>query len=282
MSYYLLEHQNRNAPKRADGRRGWFYPARYDSIRLVVMHIPVAPYVESGPDSTAERIAAFFANTDRSASAHVMIDADSVVPLMPDNYTAFHVRGFNSESLGVEHGWGHLDWGRNPEREEQCLRLTAQWLAPRVKRYGIPLKQLTKAEAEAGKKGFVAHSVLDPARRKDPGPNYPWKTLFRLIEQENGNMTYEDIGAQEGVDPVLSTTWEWLQDQGIFTQHTDPDALVSAERLGAFLYRYHARVVLPEIAEAVQAAGNVNKDAVARSLAEKALAQLQAIGEAVK
>ena len=178
---FLLDHQNFNAKLRSNGKWGWYYPTRRKQISLIVMHIPVALYDFEGPDPTAEKVARYFTHNKRPASAHVAVDADSTVELLPDDFTAFHVRGYNSRSLGIEQGWGYLDWGKHPARDRQVIERVADWCRPQVAKYGIPLRQLTRAQVDSDEAGFAAHSTLDPERREDPGPGYPWRLLFQLI-----------------------------------------------------------------------------------------------------
>jgi N-acetyl-anhydromuramyl-L-alanine amidase AmpD len=185
--FYLLDHPNPHGILNPDGRYHG-YMQRRAAITLIVMHVPVVAQDVVGNDPTAENVARFFASTDRSASAHVNIDRDSTVDLLPDTHVAFHVRDYNSPSLGVECGWGHLDWGKHPAADREVIERVAAWCAPRVVKYGIPLKRLTKRQVDAGAAGFTDHSRLDPTRRKDPGPGFPWDTLFARI----GALTSED------------------------------------------------------------------------------------------
>lgn len=184
MQFYLLENENPNAPVRSDGNRFWGYPSRRKPVDLVVMHVPVAIQDLVGQDETAEKVAAYFARTERKVSAHVAIDADSTVDLLPDTYTAFHVRGYNSRSVGIECGWDWNDWGRVPDRDLQVIRRVAEWVRPICDKYSIPPRRLTRQQVDAGFSGFVAHADLDPTRRKDPGPGFPWSALFSMINDE--------------------------------------------------------------------------------------------------
>ena len=201
MSYWLLDNQNPNAPVRDDGNRFWGYPSRRQQVRLVVMHVPVAIQDLEGEDPTAEKVAAYFSRTKRKVSAHAAIDADSIVPLLPVEYTAFHVRGYNSMSVGVECGWDWDDWGKYQDRDEQVIRNAAEYLRPVVAAYGIPLKQLTKAQVDNGESGFAAHATLDPDRRKDPGPGFPWSLLFSLIGGVNVYYVNDVEGSPFKYDP---------------------------------------------------------------------------------
>lgn len=286
MGYYLLDRPNPNAPVRANGVRYWGYPTRLRRLRMVVMHIPVAPYVSAGPDPTAENIARYFATTSRPVSAHACIDADSVVECLPPSHTAFHVRGYNSSSYGVEHGYGHLDWGRNRDRDYQIIDRTGRHLAPIVAAAAIPLRLITRTEADRKVAGFTGHNVLDPERRKDPGPNYPWELLFERIDHHTKGTNMADIdtvGTAPGVDPELSVAWEWAGDD-LRSEHTKADGVIRPEQLMTFFHRYHHSMVLPEIAKAIKAADatSATADKVARELAGRALEQLRKIGAAAK
>src|SRR5690606_16430585 len=100
--FYLLDHQNSAAPRRDDGRRFWGYPSRRAKIDLLVIHTAEVLPDLTPPDTTAEAVARYGASTTRPVSWHVTVDADSTVQMLPDDYTAFHVVGFNSRAWGIE------------------------------------------------------------------------------------------------------------------------------------------------------------------------------------
>lgn len=209
---YLLDHPNPHGKINPDGRYHG-YSQRQSPINLIVMHVPVVLQDLVGIDGSAENVARYFATTSRPASAHVCIDRDSTVDCLPDTHVAFHVRNYNSRSLGVECGWDYDDWGKHPDADAQVVERVALWCAPRVVRYGIPLVRLTKAQVDSGKAGFTDHSRLDPARRKDPGPGFPWDSLLARIESltKDDPMSFLPIVYGDGNTDEKKSDVAWLQ-----------------------------------------------------------------------
>jgi len=117
VGYYLLDHPNSSARAWAKGKglshSFWGYPSRSAPIRGFVLHIPVALADYTGPDLTAEKVAAYFSTVTRAASAHVNIDRDSTVELLPDSYTAFHAKDGDARTGTVGQGLsGYVKLGR--------------------------------------------------------------------------------------------------------------------------------------------------------------------------
>jgi len=230
MTYWLLDHENPNGRMRSNGKRGWYYPSRSKPIDLVVMHVPVAVYDTVGEDQTAEKVADYFTRNSRPASAHVVIDRDSTIELLPDDHTAFHVRSYNSQSLGIEQGWDPDDWGKSEEFDRAVISQVAAWLRPRVAAYNIPLVRLTKANVDAGRSGFTEHALLDPTRRTDPGPDYPWQMLFDMLS--------EDPDPEYRPPPSFAqASWDKALAAGIMTEDSDPYKQITKYEYAIFLDR---------------------------------------------
>lgn len=214
--------QYRAAYKAAGGDPGpWALEANPDRnyrtnrrkpILGIVAHITAGLTDYTLPDSSAEGTTKYGATTTADASWHVTIDSDSIIPAVRDAYTAWHAgvgpdywshpaRPYiNDATLGCEQGTSQVDWRRAPDAwVERTLRNFAVWAAPRVKRYRIPLVVVRSRNEMgdaimAGKPfGFIAHAVIAPHNRRDPGmvgnpptwvDTYPWAQLFAYIREE--------------------------------------------------------------------------------------------------
>jgi hypothetical protein len=176
--FYLLDNENPNGPH--------YYKSRNTSLKHIVLHITAGlEDLDGANDQSAEKTARYAATTSTKVSWHAAADSDSCFYLLPASYTAFHCRGFNSSGYGLEISKRNTRWtGMPPAWTEATLQHAARILAPVVKAHGIPLKRLTKAQAQAGQKGFLYHSDADPTRRSDPGADFPLDRLFALIEAE--------------------------------------------------------------------------------------------------
>lgn len=195
MSYYLVDNENPNAKIRDNGKKGQYYPTRSKKIQGIVVHT-----AEGG--KKAINIAKYLSTTDRTASAHVVIDDKEIVDLVPDDFTAFHCRGSNSKSLGLEMAYFAHKWGEDAEFEEACIALSASWCAEKAKLYDIPMKRVTLEEWEAGEKGFISHAECDPTRRTDPGPNFDWDKFFAYMR---GSVDDYDTEFEEIVEEKKET-----------------------------------------------------------------------------
>ncbi len=151
-------------------------PGRPRTVRLIVWHD--MEYDETL--TAAEDVAHYFATTDRQASAHVCIDADSVVQCVPDSDVAYAAPGCNADGIHLE-----LAGRARQTREEwlddygrRLLDRACEVAAQYCVKYDIPPVHLTDAELAAGAKGMVGHAQCSAVYKKsdhtDPGPNFPW------------------------------------------------------------------------------------------------------------
>ena len=151
-SYYLLERQNPHAPRRANGKRGWYRDQRTQPIRGIAVAL-VEPH-------TAGAAASELATGERPASAHVVVDADGALDLLPDDVVAVH-RGEHDEAALVMLLAGV---GNDPATDEVVLGHAARWAAAKMREHAIPARLVTTTEFAAGEPGLVSdeHAFLWP------------------------------------------------------------------------------------------------------------------------
>lgn len=180
---YLYDHQNPNAPRRANGKRFWGYPTRSAGVAVVVVHTTESTFDEVGEDTGAEGVARYQASTDRRSSYHQIVDRDSTVVMLPDEATSFGVVGYNSRALNVSLAMRAADW-TDPIKAaaaEPMLARAAAVVGDWCRRHDVPVERLTKAQVDAGRRGITGHGVLDPGRRSDPGAGFPWDRFLELV-----------------------------------------------------------------------------------------------------
>ena len=175
MSYALLKNPNKH-----------FYTTRQKDIRWIVLHVTAGleDLDMEGVDESAEATNRYGATTTRAASWHSCVDSDSIEPALPDEYTAFHCINYNSPSLGIEISNRDARWNNKPADWVaatllNAARVTHEW----ERKHGIPRVMRTKREVDAGMAGYTNHMFLDPARRRDPGADFPLDQFFGILEQ---------------------------------------------------------------------------------------------------
>jgi hypothetical protein len=173
MSFYLLDHHiSRDRPRKDGVGRPW-YPSSSEVKRFGLFHTAENLPDFNPPDMGAEAVAKYGATTER-ASWHWTVDSDSIIPMLPLSYTAFHVMGYNSPSVGVEVATIAAQWVNSPMTWRMAiLENTAQVVFKIWLETGIPPVFRTRSEIDAGSWGWTYHSFLDPDRRTDPGNAFP-------------------------------------------------------------------------------------------------------------
>ncbi len=188
---YLLTHPNPHGDH--------YYTSRREPILAVVEHITAGlEDLDALADQSAEATARYAATTERKVSWHQGTDSDSTIVLLPDGYTAFHVAGYNSCTLGRELSKNHTDWRIVPVRwREATLAHAARADADWCRLHRIPPRKATRGELDRARDrwrtsrdvtpvGFIGHGELDPERRTDPGlvkglDTFPWRSYLELV-----------------------------------------------------------------------------------------------------
>lgn len=172
---------------------GKFYPERRNGNVLgVVLHITAGlqDLGMSGTDESAEGTIKWALSARPEVSWHAGADSDGVELCLPDSYTAWHAKGYNSRTVGIEISKLNVDWSTAPDAwVTATLKNAARYLAAIVKKHGLPLHLNTLSEVDAAvaanrKFGFVYHSTTSAGTRSDPGKNFPIERLFTYIRAE--------------------------------------------------------------------------------------------------
>lgn len=159
---------------------------------------------------TAENVARWFAS-DQSpkASAHYVIDSDSVVCCVREEFAAWHANEVNGRSIGLEHAGfarqSHADWA--DEYSVAMLEKSAELAAHICARWDIPIVRLMPSEVKNGR-GFCGHVDVNAAYGRvgghwDPGPHfpYPWylERVAAYFARLSGPLPVEDGRAGGGM-----------------------------------------------------------------------------------
>lgn len=154
-------------------------------VRLIVIHDMEA----AEKPNTAEAIANYFREMpdNRQASAHVCIDADSIIQCVHDNDVAYAAPGANNDGIQIElAGYGSQSRGQWLDTySDALLALGANVTAQYCLKYGVPPAHLTNAELEAGKSGIIGHVQASQVYKKsdhpDPGVGFPWDVFMNRV-----------------------------------------------------------------------------------------------------
>lgn len=161
--------------------------------RSIVLHCTESSEREGG----ARGVARWFANPWNprrkrwvKGSAHIVCDNKEIVHCVPEHRYAYHCRGYNYASLGIE------IIGRAAQTREQwldeysrpALFLAAQEVARLAHSYQISsIRFLTDEEIQSNVGGLTTHrdvsrALMVPGGHTDPGPNFPRDEFLEMLE----------------------------------------------------------------------------------------------------
>lgn len=120
-------------------------------------------------------------------SAHYCIDAGEVVQCVREENVAWHARGGNRSSIGVElAGLATQDaeaWG--DDYSTAVLEQAAVLVAEVCTRRGLPMRRVRALGVRRGLRGVTGHADVSGAFGRsdhwDPGPSFPWQHFLALV-----------------------------------------------------------------------------------------------------
>jgi peptidoglycan hydrolase-like protein with peptidoglycan-binding domain len=191
MGYYLLD----NPPASQQ-----FWPSRNNGLSGgVVIHTTEG----SGGGSAAENTAAFISRRSDPGSYHMIVDVDSSVAMMPDDYVAFGVAasGFNSRCWMIAIGANSADLdGNNPDTQAEIDRMGAEIVAF-WQRNGIDVASASQfiGEEVKDRPGLAHHGDVQPWDRSDAWSRREDRWVF-------DSMLLQAIERHSGASPALPVT----------------------------------------------------------------------------
>lgn len=158
-------------------------PRRADPSGVCVVHT-----AENTPDFVAfdggaEAVAGFIQRRPDPGSYHDLVDSDSAI-----NLVRYSCEAFQDGTGSNPHAWGGSVATRAdvwPLAPQAWKNGAVRQLAHAAARYArwlkaergilIPARRITRAQSEQRVPGFISHAERDPARRTDPGAQFPWQ-----------------------------------------------------------------------------------------------------------
>jgi N-acetyl-anhydromuramyl-L-alanine amidase AmpD len=144
-------------------------------IDVVVMH---TMEIAERPDA-AQICARWFASRASQVSAHYCVDAGTVIQCVREKDIAWHARGGNAASIGVELA-GFASQTRRDWRDDysaEVLERAASLVAEICRRRRVPVRWLSADDLRAGRRGLTGHVDVSRAYGKsdhwDPGDGFP-------------------------------------------------------------------------------------------------------------
>jgi hypothetical protein len=162
--------------------------------RTIVLHCTASSEVERGAWSVAK----WFANPWDpkkkqwiKASAHIICDNRTTIHCVPEYRHAYHARGYNYHSLGIEIV-GSASQSRDQWLDQYSLDAmlkAAREVARLAGFYRMPIDRfLTDDEVRGYVAGLTTHRAVSralqiPGGHVDPGPNFPEDKFLEMVAE---------------------------------------------------------------------------------------------------
>lgn len=225
MGYFLVEHPNPTCPQ-------WRTPRRAPVSGTVGVHTCEGAMDDVGIDTGAENVASYISTRPDYGSYHVIVDSDSTVDCVPDDYEAWHIAetdafgmGMNSHSWGVSAACRTTDWDPYEGWTKATIIRMGQAIRAFWTRNGFdPLdpnicRFLTRDEAKRRVPGLVLHGVVQPGDRSDAWRDHPQRAELEAML----------IAAITGTPAPIHPTPEQIEEEELMAAKDDIIAATKAE-----------------------------------------------------
>ena len=145
-------------------------------------------------DGGAEAVANFIQGRSDPGSYHDLCDSDSCI-----NLVDYANEAYQDGTGSNRHAWGgsiatRADvWPLAPQRwrdgaVEELAAAAARYAKWVKAHHGVtvPARRINRAQSEARMPGFISHAERDPARRSDPGAEFPWDQFLSAYARHMG------------------------------------------------------------------------------------------------
>ena len=148
--------------------------ARRNAPKLIVVHSMGEFILDPQPIHATDFLAKL------GLSAHALIAPDGTVYICrDDDQGAYHARGYNTDSLGVEFlVEGHHDYSTFLEAIKADYITLDQWDA------GIEAVKSWVEAYNVPRDKIVRHSDISPGRKVDPGAGFKWDKFITEVTNE--------------------------------------------------------------------------------------------------
>lgn len=192
-----------------------------NKITGIVVHTAGVLDDENQPgDTAAERVANYGASPGCKVSWHCVTDSDSIIWCLPEELTAWHAWGYNSNTLGIEIAtspkWFKSKTSRawleqNHKMYDNAALVVGYWCA----RFNVPVVLSNDKVHDMGERGIVydsgifGHDATTPYRKRhkrgakvDPGKWFNWDAFMSMV---NGHYKRFLYSAARPLTPELPT-----------------------------------------------------------------------------
>jgi len=183
---------------------------RKEPVKQVIIHATGGPDCDPArrfQSGTLNGIIDHFLRNKNRISIHYIIDRNGdLVRMVPESQTAYHVRGHNMNSIGIELV-NHGD-GQDPFPEPQLVTLIAL-LREMLPRYQLTTSDL-KSHAELDN-SYLNCGKVKIKRKSDPGAAFPWQRLIRELTRNTVHL----IATQNNkkINALQELLHQWTQQE---------------------------------------------------------------------